>query len=222
MFREDTLQVKDLPPWAENFVFDLMGEFSVLDHETFLHCTRVSSRAYLFARALKLSESEVFNYLYAGLFHDVGKMKIDHKILHKPGKLSNDEYGLIKTHSTISAEMIEPLEKLEGYSQIKKGVLYHHERIDGHGYPSGLADIDIPQIARAILIVDTFDAMTTDRAYRKGLPVKVAYAELKKLSGQQFDKDLVKVFLDTHSEWESQRHCVELRFLKYSRKIKVS
>ena len=150
------------------------------------------------ATAAGLSETEKLKAQFAGLLHDVGKAKIPTEVLNKPGKLTDAEYSLMKKHALFSAEMLEPLEHSPFFREVQLAVLHHHERVDGQGYPVQLEGEQIPYIARLILIVDTVDAMTQTRAYRKGLPLDVVYRELEKFAGTQFDKELVNIFIPAH------------------------
>mgnify|MGYP003350155424 CR=1 FL=1 len=117
------------------------------------------------------------------------------------GKLTADEETIIREHPIKSVEILQPLTRLSFFESLVPGILHHHERMDGCGYPYGLSGDDIPLMARIILIADTYDAMTTTRPYRKGMAQEFAYKELKKFAGRQFDEQLVQVFLRAHSTW---------------------
>ncbi len=190
-----------LPDWAQLTAQSLMEALRLRDPYTYGHCRRVSRHARLLAKAAGLNEWEQKKVEFAALFHDLGKLGIPDRVLLKPGKLSPDEETIIKEHPIKSVEIIQPLAKLPFFEATVPGVLHHHERVDGCGYPYGLSGDDIPVIARIILIADTFDAMTTTRPYRKGLGEDYAYKELQKFSGRQFDPQLVKVFLQAHPTW---------------------
>ena len=170
------------------------------DLATYEHCVRVSQLCRFLAEAAHLSEEEKLQAQIAGLLHDVGKLKIPLEVLNKPGKLNDEEYALMKKHSLFSAEMLEPLEESPFFREIQLAVLHHHERVDGLGYPLQLDGEQIPYISRLILIVDTVDAMTQNRAYRKGLSMDVVYQELEKYAGTQFDAELVKVFITAYKK----------------------
>lgn len=144
------------------------------------------------ARELGMGEKEIKNIRYAAALHDVGKIGIKDAILNKPEKLTEDEYEEIKKHPEIGYNM---LKKIKFLSPIANGVLHHQERYDGLGYPDKLSGEDIPISSRIIAVIDTFDAMTTDRPYRKALPLQTALDELKKYSGTQFDPKVVEAFL---------------------------
>jgi HD-GYP domain-containing protein (c-di-GMP phosphodiesterase class II) len=129
----------------------------------------------------------------AGLLHDVGKIGIPESVLGKTGKLTEAEFDVIKKHPEIGYRILTGIPSLDG---ILPGVLHHHERWDGHGYPHGLAGEKIPFIARVLGVCDTFDAMNSRRSYRDNLPRPHTIAELKRVAGSQFDPSLVPVFLN--------------------------
>lgn len=176
-------------------VNEILNELKQFDIVTYNHCVRVSHLSRFLAEAAELTEYEKLQAQFAGLLHDVGKMKIPLDVLHQPRKLTDEEYKQVKNHAVYSAELLEPLEHSHFFREVQLAVLHHHERLDGKGYPFGLEGEQIPYISRVILIVDTVDAMTQDRPYRKGLPLEVVYQELEKHAGTQFDPHLVKVFL---------------------------
>ncbi|MGV2950008.1 HD-GYP domain-containing protein, partial [Acinetobacter sp. AGC35] len=142
------------------------------------------------ARMLKLSKDRLEDLYFASAFHDVGKINIPEEILNKPGHLTEEEFEIIKRHSYDGYEMVKELY----YTNISQIILQHHERLDGSGYPYGLRDNEISLEAKIIGIVDTYDAMTSDRPYREGLSPEIAIAELKRLAGIQYDPYLVEIF----------------------------
>lgn len=180
---------------TEKFLDDLFTRLKSHDIETYGHCHRVGEMTFELAQALNLSQSQQELGYYSGLLHDIGKLLIPEPIINKPGKLTNEEYEIVKKHAQYGVELIEPLAHIPFFSQVKEAILYHHERIDGKGY-YGIKEAKIPVLSKIILIVDTVDAMTHDRAYRKGLPLEVAYEELIRCSGTQFDSQMVDVYLD--------------------------
>jgi len=128
----------------------------------------------------------------AALLHDVGKIHEEFApLLRKEGRLTDEETALMQTHSAKSSDLVGIISKFHGF--VQNSVRHHHERWDGQGYPDGVAGKNIPLGARIILIADTIDAMTTDRPYRKRLPLEIVIAELQKCKGTQFDPQLVDV-----------------------------
>lgn len=194
-----------MPLWALDVSKAIMESVKMKDEATYSHCVRVSRNSRLLANAAGLSERDQKIVEFAGLFHDVGKIGVPDAILNKPAKLTDEEYEIMKTHPEKSVQIISPLSNsLEFFRELVPGVLFHHERFDGHGYPDGVYGEEIPLAARIILVADTYDAMTATRAYRKGLPSEVAYKELKDFAGRQFDPRLVQIFLEAHPRWGPQ------------------
>ena len=156
------------------------------------HSLRVSEMSRAIAVELGLAAREIEQVETAALLHDVGKIHEEFApLLRKEGRLTDEETALMQTHSARSAELVGIISKFHGF--IQDSVRHHHERWDGQGYPDGVAAKDIPLGARIILIADTVDAMTTDRPYRKRLPLDVVINELQKCKGTQFDPELVDV-----------------------------
>ena len=209
-----------LPQEMLTKVNSLMMELREYDEYTFNHCLRVSQLCRFLAEAADFNSYQQLVAQFSGLLHDVGKMKTPQDILNKPAKLSDQEYDVVKLHPIKSAELLEPLEGSSFFREVQVAVLHHHERIDGRGYPYGLEDDQIPLIAKVILIVDTVDAMTQDRPYRKGLSFEVAYSELERFSGTQFDANLVEIFIKEHKrvfkEGEGQK------IISFPSKIRVA
>jgi putative nucleotidyltransferase with HDIG domain len=167
------------------------------DHYTAGHVDRVGEYALSIAQSMNLDEDSIEVIKQAALLHDVGKIGIPEAVLNKPGKLTDEEYALMKSHSTMSAQIVNPI----GLSpRILAAIKHHHERIDGRGYPDGLQGEAISLEARILCVADTYDAMVTDRPYRKGLSKDIAIAELKKFSGSQFDTAVVEAFLKVLNE----------------------
>lgn len=156
------------------------------------HSERVTAYAVMIAEELKLHPDELERLRYAGLLHDIGKIRIRDHILHKPGRLTDAEFTEMMKHPQYGVEIMEPVKAFE---RILPAMLHHHERFDGRGYPHGLAGFDIPLSARILCVADCFDAMTSDRPYRKGMPVGEAVSELAKNKSTQFDPQLVEIFL---------------------------
>ncbi len=162
------------------------------DEYTRGHSTRVSAYAINLARRMHLEEDEIRHLGYIALMHDCGKMGISDSILSKPGKLTPEERRVIEQHTVMGGKILESMTSVPG---IQDGALYHHERYDGKGYPEGLCDTEIPLYARIICVADSFDAMNSDRCYRKRLSMDVIKKELIDNSGKQFDPEVVKYML---------------------------
>ena len=158
-----------------------------------LHSQRVGELCEAIARNMNLAKHEVNQMKIAGLMHDIGKIGIQDAILNKKGKLDDDEWDQIKRHSEIGYRILSSVSE---FSEIANYVLEHQERWDGKGYPNGLKGDRISIQARIIAVADSYDAMTSDRAYRRGLSGEEAISEIKKYSGTQFDPEIVKIFLD--------------------------
>nr|QGT49876.1 hypothetical protein Melaina855_2630 [uncultured Candidatus Melainabacteria bacterium] len=174
-------------------VTSLAGAIDAKDPYTKGHSTSVSRYAEALARAVNLPEHEVERIKVGALLHDVGKIGIPENVLKKPGKLDNDEWEIMKQHPTIGAEkVLAPNEALRDLIPIVK---YHHERLDGKGYPEGLKGNEIPLAARIVSVADAYHALVSDRPYRKGMPIEKACAILKEGAGIQWDADLVRQFI---------------------------
>ncbi len=171
------------------------------DAETYHHCVRVSRGARLLAKAAGLNELDQKIVEFAGLFHDIGKIGIPDEILLKPARLTEQEFAVMKDHPELSVQILEPLAHVEFYYRLIPGVRHHHEWYDGRGYPAELEGDQIPLASRMVLIADTYDAMTADRAYRKGRAPEVAYKEIIDFAGRQFDPQLAKIFVEAHPKW---------------------
>ncbi len=156
------------------------------------HSERVAELALAMGKELKFPERELQNLEYVALLHDVGKIGIPETILNKPGPLSDEEYEEIKRHPAIGADILQKIEFLSTKSNV---ILHHHEKLDGSGYPMGLKGDNIPLEARILAIVDAYDAMTTDRPYRRAKTPKESVDELINCSGTHFDPELVEVFV---------------------------
>ena len=161
------------------------------------HSLRVAIYSKLIAEKMGLSDEDCKNVYYIALMHDCGKIHISDDILKKPAKLSKEEYEIIKTHTTHGAEMLKDFTSIDG---IIEGAMYHHERYDGKGYPTGKAAEDIPLIGRIICVADSFDAMNSSRCYRKKLSKEDILKELEVNKGKQFDPKIVDCFLSLIEE----------------------
>ncbi|MCF7931122.1 MAG: diguanylate cyclase, partial [Acholeplasmataceae bacterium] len=157
-----------------------------------LHSDRVSQYCKKMGEKLKLSIDQTKELAFAGLMHDIGKITIPDNILDKPGKLTDEEWIIMKKHTINGYNILRSADK---YSRLAEYALTHHERWDGNGYPNGLKGEDIPLFSRIISITDAYEAMTADRPYRKALDSKVAVEELYRCAGSQFDQALVDIFV---------------------------
>jgi len=171
----------------------LAKAIEVKDPFTFGHSERVTDYALAIATRLGLSDWEKRNIKYAAALHDIGKIGIARKILNKPGTLSEEEFVHVKTHPQLGDSIIEPVAFLKESREI---ILHHHERYDGKGYPDGLKGEDIPLGARILAVADSFEAMMSDRPYRRALDLEDALRELEINAGKQFDPKVVETFIE--------------------------
>jgi response regulator RpfG family c-di-GMP phosphodiesterase len=156
------------------------------------HSQRVTLYSTAIAEELGVTGQELEDLYRASVLHDLGKIGVREAILNKPGKLSEEEFLEIVRHPETAVRILEPI---PFFRPLLPAILHHHERFDGKGYPSHLVGKNIPLASRIMTIADTFDAMTSTRAYRKALPVADAIAEIRRCSGTQFDPDIVPAFL---------------------------
>lgn len=157
------------------------------------HSYRVARLSGCLAAATGCSRSEQHNIYLTGLLHDVGKISVPPHLLAKQEELTRDEYCLVRQHSKRGGQILQSIRHCR---RLLPGVVHHHERIDGHGYPHNLSGSQIPLAARIISIADSFDAMTTPRNYRPARSIPSAMVELQRQSARQFDPDLVNKFLE--------------------------
>jgi HD-GYP domain-containing protein (c-di-GMP phosphodiesterase class II) len=170
----------------------LSGAIDAKDQYTQGHSERVAMLSYMLAKEVGFSEEDAERIRISGLVHDLGKIGVPENVLCKPARLTDEEFDLIKQHPSIGHEIIKDIPDLQ---DLLPGVLYHHERWDGRGYPEGLSGGDIPRMARIMALADTFDAMSSNRAYRQGMDRDKVFAEFRKCAGSQFDPELVEPFL---------------------------
>ncbi len=175
----------------------LATSVALRDTHTGDHSQRVTRFAILLGQQLHLSAEDLEWIRVATPLHDIGKIGIEDAILRKPGKLTAAEFEVMKTHPTLGAKIIERIPDLHQALPIVRS---HHERWDGHGYPDGLKGEDIPRLARIVAVADAFDAMVFDTPYRRGQPVEIAFAEIEKHQGGQFDPDVVTAFLQVRDK----------------------
>lgn len=162
------------------------------DRYTAGHTKRVTEYTRMVVESLQLPPAQREAFCQGAMLHDIGKIGIDPQKINKPGRLTEEEMAMFRSHPSIGRRILEPIKFLE---DIIPSVYYHHEKYDGSGYPEGLRGKDIPLGARIVAVADTYDAMTSTRAYRKALSHATAAAELKRCAGTQFDADIVEAFL---------------------------
>ncbi|MDX8045854.1 HD-GYP domain-containing protein [Gracilibacillus sp. S3-1-1] len=188
----------------EGIVKGVITTLELKDPYTRGHSERVANYAIILAKETdKFTEEELKNFYYACLLHDIGKIHIPDVILTKPGKLTEEEYEIIKTHPVVGAQS---LVDVEGITDNINVIRHHHERWDGTGYPDGLKGNQIDYLARIIAIADAFDAMTSSRSYRAALSIERAYEIILNESGAQFDPEIVNVFKDSFDKWIEYFH----------------
>lgn len=176
----------------ETQIFTILNAMEAKDPYTKGHSESVALYATLIGRHAGLTEEEIEKLQLAAYLHDVGKIMIDRRLLTKPEKLNATESEVIRRHPEIGSRMLSSL-NIE--QEVIKAVLHHHERWDGSGYPARLFAYEIPFFSRILAVADAFDAITTNRPYRKAMEIKDAFFELEKNSGQQFDPEMVRLFL---------------------------
>ncbi len=178
----DTLEMVN----ALSVALDLKSEY------TCNHSARVAELSVLLAKALHLPLEEQIRINLGAHLHDIGKVGIPDAILNKVGPLDDKEFALIKQHTLTGYKIIK---KVRSFSEISDIILYHHERVDGLGYPEGLSGQEISLATKIVSIADSFDAMTSKRPYRQSLTTTEALKELKRCAGKQFEEGLVDVFI---------------------------
>lgn len=175
----------------------LISVINAKDRYTYGHSERVVLYSRLMANKLNLSKKDKENLIYGAYMHDIGKINIPKEVLMKKMPLTNEEWEMLKQHPENGVEIIKTIDSLSGAMPI---ILHHHERYDGKGYPYGLKGEEIPFLARILCIVDSFDAMTSNRPYNKRKTYEEAIEELKRCSGAQFDPELSNAFIEVIKE----------------------
>ena len=179
----------------ENMLSTLNSMAKILDARdphTSQHSTRVTNFSLALANIIKLSDDEKDVLYIAASLHDIGKVGIPDSILLKKDKLTDEEFKIIKRHPDIGADILKPLPPMSRETDV---IRYHHERYDGKGYPAGIGGEEIPLLSRIITLADSYDAMTSDRPYRNGLPIDKAIEEIIRCIGSQFDPELANMFI---------------------------
>lgn len=180
-----------------NIIRALASTIDAKDRYTSGHSQRVADYSLAIAKRMNKSEEEQKMIYYAGLLHDVGKIRVPEDVINKPGKLTDDEFDQIKIHPVSGYHILKDIHE---DARIAYGAKYHHERYDGHGYPNGLEGDNIPEIARIIGVADAYDAMASKRSYRDALPQNVVRAEIEKGRGKQFDETVANIMLQMIDE----------------------
>ena len=200
IFLENALLYEDLNATFLGTLEALTASIDAKDQYTCGHSQRVSLLTAQLAKAAGLPEEQVDRFRIAGLVHDIGKIGVPESVLLKKGQLTVEEYKAVQQHPEIGARILKDIPQM---SDILGGVLHHHERFDGTGYPHGLAQKEIPLVARIIAITDTFDAMSSSRTYRKAMTRTSVLSEMSKSTPGQFDPELAKIFFNLDfSQWE--------------------
>ena len=188
---------ENLEQFIINMVKSLVFAIEAKDIYTRGHSERVSKYSMLMGERLGLGEKEYNNLKWASILHDIGKIGIPESILNKPARLTDAEYDIIKRHPEKGGEILQPIEQLAGSLP---GIIHHHERYDGKGYPQGLKGEEIPLIARIIAVADTFDAINSTRAYRETRSPGKALEIIEEVAGSQLDSRIVDVFKKIYKE----------------------
>lgn len=185
--------LKDLQLHRDTTLEALVRALDAREHETGCHSARVQGYAVTLAEKLGFKGDRMANLARGALLHDIGKIGVSDQILLKKGKLDQNEWAQIKQHPSIGYEIVKGVSFLGGASAL---IISHHERFDGTGYPNGIKGVDVPLEARMFAVIDTYDAMTSDRPYRKALTPEIAREEIIRCSGSQFDPQIVESFLE--------------------------
>ena len=202
---EQTAEIRDQQEQLRKMTYQiteaLAGAIDAKDTYTSGHSFRVATYSQEIAIRYGYTYEQCQTVFITGMLHDVGKIGVPNAIINKPGKLTDEEYAVMKTHPAIGAEI---LEKITTIPFIATGAHWHHERYDGRGYPDGLSGNDIPEIARIIGVADAYDAMSSKRSYRDPLPQEVVRGEIEKGRGSQFDPifaDIMLKMIDEDTEY---------------------
>ncbi len=205
--------LQDLKELFFTTIKSISSALDAKDTYTHGHSHRVTLFSLILSKELNLEESFIEEIETAGLLHDIGKIGVSESILCKAGKLSDEEYESIKEHAPKAKKI---LSSIPGLSNVALWASCHHERWDGRGYPNGIMSKEIPLPSRILAIADTYDAMTSNRSYRKGLPHEVALEEIKNCADTQFDPEIVKAFVKVESIFKESLENPVAYYDKYS------
>ena len=199
----------------ENATVQLMSSLqNAMEEKDFYtagHTMRVTEYAVLLGLAMKISENDIVILRRAAQFHDIGKLVIDLSCIQKPGKLTDAEWALIRKHPVIGANIIKPL----GFMNREHFIIrHHHERMDGKGYPDGLTGDDLDMLTKILIVVDSYDAMTSRRNYRRNMNMEEAVEELNNCAGSQFDKQCVEAFSEAITDFISTGYAFSRKYLE--------
>jgi len=203
VFLTNNMLYADLQDLLMGVLHALTATIDAKDPYTCGHSNRVAIISKRLAESMGLPAQRVQQVYLAGLMHDIGKIGVPESVLCKPGRLTPEEYEAVKKHPGLGAKILGGIRQLD---DVIAGILYHHERLDGRGYPRGLRGDEVPLDARIIGLADCFDAMSSDRTYRKALPLEAVINEVRNCAGTQFDPDVVTHLLD----WDLESLLTEL------------
>ncbi len=181
------------------------------DFYTAGHTMRVTEYAVLLGIAMGISETDLATLRRAAQFHDIGKLVIDLSCIQKPGKLNDEEWALIRKHPVVGANIIKPLGFMDREHFI---IRHHHERMDGKGYPDGLTGDDLDVLTKILIVVDSYDAMTSRRNYRRNMTMEEAVLELNNCMESQFDKECVLAFSEAIVDFTSTGDAFSQEYLE--------